>query len=112
MLRKGDMILCIENLSFIHCSKFLYVRALLQTCYRLGKSLECTFRKPLKMAIALEIICPDYIFRLFIIRSNQHNLKNNDFMIPIVITTSYDKHSVIIIIISIGNRTTSSTIRD
>ena len=39
-------------------------------------------------------LCPDYISRLFIIRSNQYNLRNNDFIIPRVNTTGYGKHSV------------------
>ena len=38
-------------------------------------------------------LCPDYIFRLFIISSNQYNLRNNDFIIPRVDTTGYGKHS-------------------
>jgi len=38
-------------------------------------------------------LCPDYISRLFIIRSNQYNL-NNDFAIPRANTTGYGKHSV------------------
>ena len=28
-------------------------------------------------------LCPDYIYRLFISRSNQYNLRNNDFQEPI-----------------------------
>ena len=39
-------------------------------------------------------LCLDYISRLFIIRSNQYNLRNNDFKIPKVNTTGYGKHSV------------------
>ena len=39
-------------------------------------------------------LCPDYISRLFIIRSNQYNLRNNDLIIPRVNTTGYGKHSV------------------
>ena len=39
-------------------------------------------------------LCPDYNFRLFIIRSNQYNLRNNEFIIPRVITTGHGKHSV------------------
>ena len=39
-------------------------------------------------------LCSDYISRLFIIRSNQYNLRNNDFIIPKVNTTGYGKHSV------------------
>ena len=39
-------------------------------------------------------LCPDYIFRLFIIRSNQYNLRNNSFIIPRVNTTGYGEHSV------------------
>ena len=39
-------------------------------------------------------LSPDYISRLFIIRSNQYNLRKNDFIIPRVNTTDYGKHSV------------------
>ena len=39
-------------------------------------------------------LCPDYIFRLFITRSNQYHLRNNDFIIPRVNITGYGKHSV------------------
>ena len=39
-------------------------------------------------------LCPDYLFRLFISRSNKYNLRNNDFIIPRVNTTGYGKHSV------------------
>ena len=41
-------------------------------------------------------LCPDYMSRLFITRSNQYNLRNNvnDFIIPRVHTTGYGKHSV------------------
>ena len=39
-------------------------------------------------------LCPLYMFGLFIISSNQYNLRNNDFMIPRVNTTGYGKHLV------------------
>ena len=39
-------------------------------------------------------LCPDYISRLFIIRYNQYNLRNNDFIIPRVNTMGYGEHSV------------------
>ena len=39
-------------------------------------------------------LCPDYLFRLFISRSNKYNLRNNDFIIPRVNTTGYGKHLV------------------
>ena len=39
-------------------------------------------------------LCPNYISRLFIFRSNQYNLRNNDFEVPRVNTTGYGKHSV------------------
>ena len=39
-------------------------------------------------------LCPDDISRLFIIRSNQYDLRNNDFIIPRVNTTGYGKRSV------------------
>ena len=39
-------------------------------------------------------LCPDYISGLFIIRSNQYNVRSNDFIIPRVNTTAYGKHSV------------------
>ena len=39
-------------------------------------------------------LCPDYISSLFIIRRTQYNLRNNDFIIPRVNTTTYGKHSV------------------
>ena len=39
-------------------------------------------------------LCSDYISQLFIIRSNQYNLRNNDFIIPRVKTTVYGKHLV------------------
>ena len=39
-------------------------------------------------------LCPNYISRLFIFRSNQYNLRNNDFVVPRVNTTGYGKHSV------------------
>ena len=39
-------------------------------------------------------LCPNYLYRLFISRSNQHNLRNNDFVVPRVNTTGYGKHSV------------------
>ena len=38
--------------------------------------------------------CPNYISRLFIFRSNQYNLRNNDFVVPRVNTTGYVKHSL------------------
>ena len=38
--------------------------------------------------------CVHYIFRLFITRRNQYNLRNNDFIIPRVNTTGNGKHSV------------------
>ena len=38
-------------------------------------------------------LCPDYIFRLFTISSNQYNLRNNNFIIPGVNTLGYDKHN-------------------
>lgn len=38
--------------------------------------------------------CPDYIFWLFNISSNQFNFRNNDFTIPRVYTTGYGKYSV------------------
>ena len=37
---------------------------------------------------------PDYISRLFIISSNQYNLRNINFIIPRVNTTGYGKHSI------------------
>ena len=39
-------------------------------------------------------LCPNYLYRLFIFRSNQYNLRNNDFVVPRVNTTGYGKHSV------------------
>ena len=39
-------------------------------------------------------LCSEYISRLFIIRSNQYSLRNNDFVIPRVYTMGYGKHSV------------------
>ena len=39
-------------------------------------------------------LCLNYISRLFITRSNQYNLRNNDFIIPRVNATGYGKHSV------------------
>ena len=39
-------------------------------------------------------LCPNYISRLFITRSNQYNLRNNNFIIPRVNATGYGKHSV------------------
>ena len=39
-------------------------------------------------------LCPNYISRLFIFRSNQYNLRNNDLIVPRVNTTGYGKHSV------------------
>ena len=40
-------------------------------------------------------LCPNYLYRLFIFfRSNQYNLRNNDFVVPRVNTTGYAKHSV------------------
>jgi len=38
--------------------------------------------------------CPDYIFRLLNISSNQLHLRNNDFITPRLNTTGYGKHSV------------------
>jgi len=39
-------------------------------------------------------LSPNYLYRLFISRSNQYNLRNNDFVVPRVNTTGYSKHSV------------------
>ena len=48
----------------------------------------------LKTAYVQNGLCPDYISGLFIIRSNQYNVRSNDFIIPRVNTTAYGKHSV------------------
>ena len=39
-------------------------------------------------------LCPEYISRLFIIKNNQYNLRNSDFIIRRVNTSGYGKHSV------------------
>ena len=83
--RPPRIIYCDSNLTYPE----LLIRAKLPTLYN---------RRLQDIAILMYKIknglCPDYTFSLFISRSNQYNLRNNDFIIPRVNTTGYGKHSV------------------
>ena len=69
----------------------------IRICYK-GRNYLPYNRRLQDIAILMDKIknglCPNYLYRLFISRSNQYNSGNNDFVVPRVNTTGYGKHSV------------------